>query len=65
MLVDNATGLRFEKMPKEVSHKHTYDNSKSIDLFEFKYRSAEEMVRDSWAEFKKRGWVTRDGKPNF
>lgn len=49
-------------MPKELAPIHSYDNKKAIELFDFEYRPLAETVKDSWAEFQKRGWVTADGK---
>ncbi|KAG9029193.1 methylglyoxal reductase (NADPH-dependent) gre2 [Tulasnella sp. UAMH 9824] len=42
---------------KQVKHRLQYSNKKSKETFGFEYRSNEETVRDSWAEFLKRGWI--------
>ncbi|KAG8895723.1 methylglyoxal reductase (NADPH-dependent) gre2 [Tulasnella sp. 408] len=42
---------------KRVKHRLQYSNKKSKETFGFEYRSNEETIRDSWAEFLKRGWI--------
>ncbi|KAG8929425.1 methylglyoxal reductase (NADPH-dependent) gre2 [Tulasnella sp. 408] len=42
---------------KRVHHRLQYSNKKSKETFGFEYRSNEETIRDSWAEFLKRGWI--------
>ncbi|KAG8929426.1 methylglyoxal reductase (NADPH-dependent) gre2 [Tulasnella sp. 408] len=42
---------------KRVKHRLQYSNKKSKETFGFEYRSSEETIRDSWAEFLKRGWI--------
>ncbi|KIO29381.1 hypothetical protein M407DRAFT_70506 [Tulasnella calospora MUT 4182] len=42
---------------KQVEHRLQYSNKKSKETFGFEYRSNEETIRDSWAEFLKRGWI--------
>ncbi|KIO32214.1 hypothetical protein M407DRAFT_215059 [Tulasnella calospora MUT 4182] len=34
-----------------------YSNKKSKETFSFEYRNNEEIIRDSWAEYLKRGWI--------
>lgn len=59
---DKAVGLKRGEAPKDVDHVHTYASDKAGRVLGIKYRTAEESVKDSWAEFVTRGIVTEEGK---
>ncbi|KAG9050717.1 methylglyoxal reductase (NADPH-dependent) gre2 [Tulasnella sp. UAMH 9824] len=42
---------------KQDKHRLQCSNKKSKETFDFEYRSNEEIIRDTWVDFLKRGWI--------
>ena len=43
--------------PSKATHILQYDNSKGIKILGLKYRSIDEVTKDSLEDFKARGWI--------
>ena len=62
---DQSLGLTRHEEPPANQSNFTYSRDKAVDVLGIKYRKFDETMKDTWDEFVRRGFVTRDGKPNF